>query len=68
MENFLYGIEAILKLMQIELSLLFQSAVMRGFLAGFIVSTLIFGFLETSRRHRERVCETEAVNSNKKNA
>lgn len=65
MENFLFGIEAVLKLMQIELSLLFQSSVMRGFLAGYIVATLIYAFLETSRRHRERVCEP--VSSKKRN-
>lgn len=57
MDNFLYGIEAILKLMQIELSLLFHSSVMRGFLAGYIVATLIYGFIETSRRHHARVCD-----------
>lgn len=59
MENVLFGVEALLKLMQIELSLLFYSSVMRGFLAGFVVATLIYGFLETSRRHRERVCKPE---------
>lgn len=65
MENFLFGIEAVLKLMQIELGLLFHSSVMRGFLAGYIVATLVYGFLETSRRHRERVCAQEKIKSKK---
>lgn len=56
MDNFLFGIEAMLKLMQLELALVFQSSVMRGFLAGYIVATLIYGFLETSKRHQQRVC------------
>lgn len=65
MENFLFGIEAILKLMQIELGLLFHSSVMRGFLAGYMVATLVYGFLETSRRHRERICK-DPVSKKKK--
>jgi len=56
MENFLFGTEGILKLVQIELGLIFHSTLLRGFLAGYLVASLVYGFLETSRRHRERVC------------
>lgn len=53
MENFLLGIQGLLKLMAIEISILYHSEVIRGFLVGYIVATLVYGFLETSKRHRE---------------
>ena len=64
MENFILGIEALFKLVKIELSLLVQSSVMKGFLAGYVVATLVYAFLETSRRHRDRVCGVQESNIN----
>ena len=53
MENFVFGMEALLRLMSIELAILFHSEVIRGFLVGYVVATLVYGFLETSKRHRQ---------------
>lgn len=61
MENFILGIEGLFKLMAIELSILYNSEVIRGFLVGYIVATLVYGFLETSKRHREQVHENHQV-------
>ncbi len=55
MENFIFGMEGLLRLMAIELSILYHSEVIRGFLVGYIVATLVYGFLETSKRHRAEV-------------
>ncbi|MFH1712159.1 MAG: hypothetical protein ABH846_02900 [Patescibacteria group bacterium] len=55
MENFIFGILALAKLMVIELSVLFNSEVIRGFLVGYVVATLIYGFIESNQRHQERM-------------
>ena len=44
--------EALLKLMTTELSILYHSEVIRGFIVGYVVATFVYGFLETSRTHR----------------
>jgi hypothetical protein len=57
MDNFLFGAEGLFVLMRIELAFIFESEVLRGFLGGYIVATLIYGFIITSNRHRRHMCE-----------
>lgn len=54
MENFFFGITAIKDLAVSELSILAQSLVVRGFVAGYVVATLMFGFVYT--RSRDDAC------------
>jgi hypothetical protein len=50
MENFLLGATAVWHLAVSELSTLAQSLLVRGFVAGYVVATLMFGFIYTRQR------------------
>jgi len=55
MENFIFGVEALFKLMTVELSVLFNSEVIRGFLVGYVVATFIYGLIESNQKHQEKI-------------
>lgn len=49
MENLLLGLSALIKLLGVELTVLFYSPMIRGFLAGYLVASLVYGFFATGR-------------------
>lgn len=50
MENFIQGILAVSKLTTSELSVLYHSPLIKGFAAGYLISTLIYGFIFARKR------------------
>ncbi|MFH1632359.1 MAG: hypothetical protein ABIA47_05095 [bacterium] len=51
MDNLVQGIEALMKLMATELSVLISSPLIQGFIIGYVVATLIYGFVYSRNRH-----------------
>ena len=53
MENFVLGVSAVLKEAGIHILLLYYSPLVRGFVFGVIVATLIYGFIYSASKEKE---------------
>lgn len=63
MENIILGLQAVQKLMRIEIGVMISSTLIQGFFAGFFVATLVFAFVseKKSRKEKCKVCKNEKV-------
>ncbi|MDA0208122.1 MAG: hypothetical protein O3B64_01805 [bacterium] len=57
MNNFLLGIESLVKLMRTEVMMLIDSPIFLGLLVGFMIASLVYGFIVTSDRYRHQLCK-----------
>lgn len=60
MNNFLLGIESLVKLMRTEIGMLIDSPIFLGLLVGFFVASLVYGFIVTSDKYRNQLCKDPA--------
>ena len=61
MENLIFGLQALVNLIQVEAGVMLASPVMKGFIAGFIVAALLHGFLKAGEYRRRCRIETRPI-------
>ncbi|PIQ67545.1 hypothetical protein COY25_02385 [Candidatus Uhrbacteria bacterium CG_4_10_14_0_2_um_filter_41_7] len=61
MENIILGLQAVQKLMRIEIGVMISSTLIQGFFVGFFVATLVFAFVseQKSRKQNCEICKNE---------
>jgi len=52
MENFIMGLGALFALVRIEAAVLYYSPMIRGFVIGYVVASLVYGFIVSGERRR----------------
>lgn len=52
MENVIFGLSAILKLMRMEIDVIINAQIIQGFVFGFIVASLVYAFVTEGKARR----------------